>query len=258
MPTDATLTPDPTIDLPWWARNTDSPRVQPSTVRSRTRKKVFTGLCFTAVAISGLVVASSGFTDKQTESLSGGGVSTRQTTEALLAGCGRQFTLNTSVRTNGIVPKVRPDGALYSQVYPTIVPMFGRFWNDPVDTSVQRFWTTNAPNRPVPEQALMNMWRGQMTVWYTPTVKPDDLAVLKRLTTSRPALNMIVAPWKPSLGPLPSNRNFAFSVWGSSQTCARFTIDSLVAFRAAHPSTAAPGSTGQTPPILRLQTKATP
>lgn len=246
---------EPQTGVPWWARSSRQPYLRPDQVRTRTVRGTLTTVAFLTVLFLGVwwVLTATGV--KQVTITSTGALAHKQTTNALIGGCGPMFTYPHRVadKESGIVP--RRDTMLVSnrQRYRTIVPMFGRFWNDPARTD-QRLWQRNEPHIPVAENLLGNMWTGTMVIYYTAAVPAADLKTLSDIVTLHPELDIIVAPWEQQVrGPMPQNRQIAFATWNASQSCHQLVAPAVYDFRKAYPASAAPGFHGRKPPILQTK-----
>lgn len=251
-PTPRTTHPAPRP--PWWAANTRQPLLHPHQVRTRTLRGTLGILAFiTATILGGWWVLTSTEV-KYIEVGPRGEHGIRQTTNALVGGCGRMYTFPGATAKSGTVPTHNSSGIPNRQDYPTIVPMFGRFWNDPAPAD-QTFWSRDEADIPEPENLLRNQWDGQMVVYYTTDVTEDDLDRLTNLLLTEPELDMLVVPWPNERGPLPAHRNFAFVTWNHSQTCHRLELSALHDFRRFYPPDTAPGNDGTPPPDLTRSTR---
>lgn len=241
--------PMSSTSTPWWATNTAQPTLPATAVRKRTARTVLTALTVTALiaTLGGWVLR--GTTIPATETVPGGGTAYRQSTEALVGGCGPTYQFKPALTETGPVPATK-NGKPNKQKYRTIVPMFGHYYAATPDAPTTtlnvpkptRFYNRTDANIPPVEELLATMHTGTMVAWYTNDANPDDIAALKILADN-PTLNMVVAPWEHAArGLLPANRKIAYSVWGASQTCQRLVTPALVAFRTAHPTSAAPGN----------------
>lgn len=227
---------------PWWARTTQRPLMSPRQVRRRTVRGTLGTILVTLVVILGLALTLAGGQHPATRPTGQpGGLEHRQTTQALIAGCGGIYTFTGTLAESGTTPG--------PYTWRTIVPMFGPMSPDPAPTS-QHYWPTGDPGAPTPEHLLRNQWNGALIAYYTPNANPGDVANLRHLADSQPDLRMLVTPWPADRGPLPRNRNIAYATWNASQTCARLNAAALQEFRTGHPASDAPGYTGTQPSAL--------
>lgn len=201
------------------------------------------------ILLGGMGWALVGFTDPAVYPADNGGFAHRQSTDALIASCGPEYTFPDVLKESGIVPEYGRNGVPRRVSYQTIVPIFGGFWATPA-ASDQTYWSRNEPGIPQPENLLLNMWRGAMVVYYDQDAKAADLKGLQRLVADR-SLDILVVPWDPSRQPLPMGRTYAFATWDWSQTCHELSISALTDFRHEHPVSAAPGANGTKPPVAR-------
>lgn len=239
---------------PWWAPHTTAPLLTPGQARYRTKTGILAATATLLAITLGLYWILTATEVRFVSHEANGALAYRQTTNALLAGCGPEYTFPNATAQSGTVPEHTRTGALNTQDYlradHTIIPIYGHFWNAPAPTG-QTFWKMNETNPPRPENLLANQWRGQMVAYYTVAVPAVDVRALRRLTITRPDLGLLVAPWNPTRGPMPLNRNIAFATWDHSQTCMRLSIPALEDFRRHHPATQAPGYHGAPPPAAR-------
>lgn len=240
--------PMSTPRTPWWAQTattkdgtTADPAVGVPVRKYSARTLLAATLTAALIATLGTWVLH-GTTVPDSEPTAGGGTAYRQSTQALVGGCGPTYQFTPHPNEIGPVPATI-NGKPNKQRYRTIVPMFGHYYDAPKGpaTPPVRFYDRTAKNIPPVETLLAQMHTGRMVAWYTADANPADIAALKTLTND-PALDMIAAPWEHAArGFLPANRKIAYSVWGASQTCQRLVTPALVEFRTHHPATTAPG-----------------
>jgi Protein of unknown function (DUF3105) len=238
---------DERSDPPWWADGEPSVRLT---------KKSFWGThpkSMIASAVSAILFAVTvGYLafdqtppDLQPESF---GWSERPTVEGLIGGCGPVYHVNENSTTDKIgyiANPTEPTETLPRLPYPTIVPVYGQFYETPADLSEKRVWYITDKDQPPVEQLLHNMWNGSMVIYYDRyKVRTEDLAPYESLATDNPALNAVLVPWPVDRGPLPMGRSFAIATWGGSQTCNRFVLKVFQQFRDEFPLGNAPGITG--------------
>lgn len=237
-----------TSGAPWWAPATTQTLLRPTQVYKRTRRGIVGMVTFALLTVTGGWWVLTSTEVEYIEYGPAGEAGVRQSLNALVGGCGRMFTFPDADERSGTVPKYNPVGVLNRQYNDaTIIPMFGRFWNDPIDPN-QTFWDRDEPRVPLPEQLLLAQWQGKMVVYYQPYIPQRDLDTLQRLLQNEPELNMVVVPWSPEYGPMPMGRSFAWATWNRSQTCHKFAVPALRDFRRFYPPASAPGFDGTPPP----------
>jgi hypothetical protein len=234
---------------PWWAHRAGT-HVHPAGAFSRRSLRTVAIRCLVAVAVtSGLFAAAVGTGQPRIRDGGPGNISIRQSTDALLGGCGRVFERRTPPGTAGVIASVKADGVTPNiPRYQTIVPMTGSFWSPPAEPGM---YTPTSGTIPRPTQLLHNMWSGALDVYYTTAADAADVRTLAGVAATRADLNIIVVPWDSTRGPLPSGRKIALATWGASQTCQRLVVVALDQFRSAHPQGQAPGYGGAIAPTLR-------
>lgn len=181
-----------------------------------------------------------------------GALAHKQSTNALVGGCGPLYTYPSDVVTSssGTVAATDRMGKPNWQQYQTTVPIFGRFWNAHPKEG-QRFWETGDKYAPYSEQLLREQWDGALVVYYTDDVSATEVKTLRDILRLRPDLDIYVVPWEERVrGLLPRGREIAFATWNATQTCHQLVAPALYDFRNAYPSTAAPGAKGKKPKVL--------
>lgn len=237
--------------VPWWAATSRHPYLSPAQVRTRTLRGTLSTLAFTLALLTGIgwVLLATDVKDVTTTDF--GALAHKQTTEALIGGCGPVYTFPDITGQYGTVPATTPDGVPLRQQYHTAVPMFGPFWADPVPTD-RVFWSrTGSRGFPVAENLLHNMWQGDMVIYYTSTLPEDEVRALRRFAVLNRDLDALVVPWEEDVRlPMPQYRKIALVTWNASQTCHSVAVPALFDFRDMNPAHHAPGHDGTPPPRL--------
>ena len=232
------MTPEPV----WWARGTRPTRT--SRARPRWLLAVAIGMFVFGFFASLLPYGSVA----KTMTMADGALATYQTQAALLAQCGPTYTYQPRNKLQSMV--MDGVGRVVAPNRTTIVPILG-----PMDTEAAaiepRFATAKETQPGERGKYLRAMWDGLMVVYYTPEARKSELDALRTMS-QRDDLDMVVRAWVEHAQALPGGRNFAFAVWGSSQSCHRFSAKALENFRTANRQDEAPGpSTGKAPLIFR-------
>lgn len=237
---------------PWWARSSTKPFLTSKQVRRRTPRGIVGSCVFVLVFLLGMYWVLTATEVKDVQRTDFGAFAYKQTTDALIGGCGPMYRYPAAEvsASSGTVPRRDKMGVTNRQDYVTAVPMFGRFWTSPAPEE-DPFWERDDTNIPTPEMLLANMWRGAMVVYYSADVTDAELRTLREVLRLHPELDILVVPWdETSLGLLPQNREVAFATWNASQSCHQFIAPAAYDFRRIFPARKAPGFDGTAPPVI--------
>jgi hypothetical protein len=131
--------------------------------------------------------------------------------------------------------------------YKTVPPSYGPHWASPVLNS-RAFYSVK--DRSAMEQLVHNLEHGYTIVWYDKTIKGDQLAALKNISTNARSRDetapskFIVSAWDDSYGKFPSGKHIGISHWGASashtQVCGKVSGEAVGSFIKKYPAKDSP------------------
>lgn len=226
MHADVTRTPHA---RPWWATDPQRPAA-----RLRSTRLPRLARAATALAALAVLVATAAYNPGRSPlPLHNGGVQQPPTLAALSGLC------------SGIASWPEPpaeeigwvDTASGTVGWRNLPPVSGNF--SPVPWPEPGFIAPDAPGAPTLSQAVADLYRGWVVIWYRTDINADVLATLQSWATGSLPAPVLVAPWPASAPAWPSSRPLLFTSWSHAQACSRLSYPAAEEFLAT--AATAPG-----------------
>lgn len=237
-------------EKPWWAQNeeaNDTDQVKVKDVRPSNGKGMILGsIALISMLTAGLVTAT--FVKPNPYAPHPGqfqSIEYPATVNAVIAECGSIFNFESSPKHYGQFPQGffdGPDGASTKErlvpEQPMIIPAYG-YMSNKSPVNVPSFIGPDAKERPSKQQVLRMMWEGKLIIWYMPPTSAggptgsndkETMEAIQRYAESHE--NTVALPWEGERG-LPLNREVAFGMWNTTQSCELWSSDVVDEFVAS-------------------------
>jgi hypothetical protein len=197
------------VSPPWWYENKKSSRE----LIVVGKKKKF-GILFFGIIFIVLLIGAAFFTPtEQPRMLKNGAIQNPASLDDLVASCSGYVQWNISdYKQIGW----KEDGKKH--IYRFFPPTGGTFSVAPAKPG---FYSQDSMYVPTIPDAVGNLWRGMIVVWYRAGIPEERLNIVKELAESKVGdVDYVVLPWpKNKISLWDNNRTIMLTGWGLSQAC---------------------------------------
>lgn len=154
------------------------------------------------------------------------GLRTQATASGLAAGCGDIFDFSPQPGYYGTIPSSYTQDHIPSPA--TIIPVYGFMSNEPFREQENYDLYDRTAENPYDYATIQRaLWEGYYIIWLSPDLPDETLETVQTYVNQRNSdpnrqNKTLVLLWTDST-PLPMGTQVAYSAWGQSQSCLRFS-----------------------------------